>query len=162
MKLNAYNIRFPLEIYFDGSCRLCASEIANLAARDTQGKLRMVDCSAPGFDTTGFPATQVELMNLIHARDASGQWLKGVDVFAAAYAAADLPWVSGLLAHKRTKPLAARAYPWVVRNRYLLSKLGLHHVMNLLAVRAQRRAQQALAHTQGCKDGACESASETK
>ncbi|MGL4576761.1 MAG: thiol-disulfide oxidoreductase DCC family protein [Burkholderiaceae bacterium] len=156
MKPTPHSVHYPLDIYFDGSCKLCAGEIANLAARDPAGKLRMIDCSAPGFDTSNMPATQAELMNLIHARDAHGQWLKGVDVFAAAYAAADLAWVSKLLMHRHAKPLAVRAYPWVVRNRYLLSALGLHHVMNLFALRAQRRAQAALARTQGCKDGVCE------
>jgi predicted DCC family thiol-disulfide oxidoreductase YuxK len=149
-------VHYPLTVYFDGSCKLCASEIGNLAARDTAGKLVMVDCSPPDFDLTGIPATHVELMNLIHAQDARGNWIRGVDVFVAAYAAARLPWVSAVLAHPRIKPYAQSAYPWVVRNRYYLSLLGLHKIMNFFSQRARRRAQHALARTQACKTQGCE------
>jgi predicted DCC family thiol-disulfide oxidoreductase YuxK len=153
-------IHYPLTIYFDGSCHLCRSEIENLAARDTAGQLIMVDCSPPGFDLTGIPATRDELMRLIHARDAHGAWINGVDVFVAAYRAAQLPWVARVLEHPRIKPHAQAAYPWVVRNRYRISSLGLHKVLNLLTRRAQARrqqlAQQSLARTQACHDHTCD------
>jgi predicted DCC family thiol-disulfide oxidoreductase YuxK len=150
------NIEYPLTIYFDGSCKLCRSEIENLAARDTAGRLIMVDCSPAGFDLAGIPATHAELMNLIHAQDARGTWIKGVDVFVAAYAAARLPWISAMLAHPRIKPHAQAAYPWVVRNRHRISALGLHQVLNFFSQRARKRAEQALARSQACTAQACD------
>jgi predicted DCC family thiol-disulfide oxidoreductase YuxK len=152
-------IHYPLTIYFDGSCRLCRSEIENLAARDLTGQLKMVDCSPPDFDLTGIPATHSELMHLIHACDARGTWITGIDVFVAAYRAARLTWVARILAHPRIKPYAHAAYPWVVRNRYRISSLGLHKVLNFFTHRAQARAQhhaqQALARTQACNGHTC-------
>jgi predicted DCC family thiol-disulfide oxidoreductase YuxK len=150
-------IAFPLTIYFDGSCRLCRSEIENIAARDLLHRLQLVDCSALAFDASSFPFSQTELMNNIAAQDATGAWLRGIDVFIAAYEAADLSWVSNVLAASGVKPLAERGYPWLVRNRYRISALGLHHILNFFTHRAQkRRAQAALLRTQSCRDGACD------
>ncbi|MBL8512855.1 MAG: DUF393 domain-containing protein [Betaproteobacteria bacterium] len=141
----------PLTIYFDGSCRLCASEIANLAARVGPGPLVLIDCSPPDFDARALPATREQMMNLIHARDAKGNWLTGVEVFIAAYRAAELGWVARLLAHARLRPLADRVYPWVVRNRRRLSALGLHHFLNLFTHRALRaNAERAFANARAC------------
>jgi predicted DCC family thiol-disulfide oxidoreductase YuxK len=149
-------IEYPLTIYFDGSCRLCRSEIDNIMARDAGRRLIAVDCSPADFDTHGMPATRDEMMNVIHARDAHGVWIAGVDVFVAAYSAARLGWVSGLLNHPLVKPRAAAAYPWVVRNRYRISALGLHKVLNAFTHRAlRRRARDALAASQACENDAC-------
>lgn len=122
-------VTYPITIYFDGSCKLCSSEINNLVARDKHRAILLVDCSPEDFDDRGLPANRETMMNMIHARDAAGEWLRGVDVFIAAYQAANMNFVSRMLAHRWVKPLAARGYPWVVRNRYLLSRLGLHRVM---------------------------------
>ncbi len=149
-------IRYPLTIYFDGSCRLCRSEIENIAARALDGRLVMIDCSPPGFDTSGMPATREFMMNMIHARDAAGVWITGVDVFIAAYQAAEVKTVSRLLAHPWIKPRAAAMYPWVVRNRYRISALGMHKILNAFTQGALRkRARLALAQSQACKDDAC-------
>ncbi len=123
---------YPITIYFDGSCKLCSSEINNLVARDKHSAILLVDCSPVDFDDRGLPANRETMMNVIHARDAAGEWLRGVDVFIAAYQAADMNFVSRMLAHRWVKPLAALGYPWVVRNRYWLSRLGLHHLMGWL------------------------------
>jgi predicted DCC family thiol-disulfide oxidoreductase YuxK len=146
----------PLTIYYDGSCRMCTSEIENLAARSAPGDLVMIDCSPADFDTSHLPADHETMMNLIHAVDAKGQWFKGVDVFIAAYETAQMGWVANILAHPLMRPQADRAYPWVVRNRYRIAKLGLHRVLNLFTHRALlRRAHEAAAHSAGCKNDAC-------
>lgn len=125
-------VTYPITIYFDGSCKLCSSEINNLVARDKHHSILLVDCSPEDFDDRGLPANRETMMNMIHARDAAGEWLRGIDVFIAAYRAADMNFVSRMLAHRWVKPLAERGYPWVVRNRHLLSRLGLHRVMGWL------------------------------
>jgi hypothetical protein len=60
-----------------------------LARRDGARRLALTDCSPAGFaaDAPGAP-TRAEMMHRIHARDADGRWLRGVDVFVAAYDAA--------------------------------------------------------------------------
>lgn len=154
------NVTYPLTVYYDHSCALCRSEIENIAARDVRGDLVMIDCSHALFDASGMRFTQEEMMNCISARDDSGVWHRGVDVFIAMYDAVEMSWVSRMLAHPRVKPLAARGYPWIVRNRHFLSTLGLHHVMNRFAVRAKRRraeldAEAAFAKSRACAAGSC-------
>jgi predicted DCC family thiol-disulfide oxidoreductase YuxK len=149
-------VTLPLTIYFDGSCRLCASEIANLAERAVLGQLVLIDCSPPDFDAHGLPASREQMMNVIHARDASGQWIKGVDVFIAAYRAADLGWVARFLAHAGLRPHADRAYPWLVRNRHRISALGLHRLLNFFTHRASRaNAERAYANSRACHLNQC-------
>lgn len=146
--------QLPLTVYYDHSCQLCRSEIENLSARATQGSLKMVDCSGPDFDASALPFDQATLMNCIHAVDASGQWLKATDVFVVCYRAAQLPTIARVFAY--AKPLMERVYPWVVRQRYILSALGVHKVFNALTHRQlARQARTAWANSQACKDGAC-------
>ena len=145
----------PITVYYDHSCRLCRSEIENLSARDNNGSLHMVDCSGPLFDASDLPFDQATLMNCIHARDAKGHWLKSTDVFVVCYRAAQLQTIAR--AFEFAKPLAQRVYPWIVRNRYILSGLGIHKLFNALTHRhLQRQAQTAWANSQSCKDGACD------
>ncbi len=146
-------IVYPLTIYFDGTCRLCRSEFENIIARDVHGKLRLVDCSKAGFDTGNLPVNQAALMNLIHGQDASGNWVRGVDVFIAAYQAADLDWVSRILRHPWIRPYAERYYPWLVRNRYRVAALGLHRILNFFTHRGlHKRAGLALANSRRCRE----------
>lgn len=158
------NITWPLTVYFDGSCRLCQSEIDNIAARDKYDLLRLVDCSAAGFDDRTLPYKREAMMQAIHARDAAGVWVAGVDVFVVLYAAAQLGFVARLLDHRWVKPRMAALYPWIARHRHILSALGAHHVMNFLAARARKKRQRlvheatlASAHSAVCSRGACES-----
>ena len=37
-------ITFPLTVFYDASCPLCASEMHALAARDREARLVLVDC----------------------------------------------------------------------------------------------------------------------
>jgi hypothetical protein len=86
-----------------------------------------------------------------------------VDVFVAAYAAARLDWVSRFLDRPWVKPVAARLYPWVVRNRYRMSALGLHRIFNFFTHRADKvnraHAERALSVISECSLGteACNS-----
>lgn len=133
----------PLTIYFDASCALCNSEMQNIKVHDFEGVLTLVDCSAPDFDDGPFLTegiTREVMMNCLHARDAHGTWLKGVDAFEAIYRIAGMATIARLWGHPLTRPLAERAYPWVVRHRHFLSALGLHHVFALWSKHAARRA----------------------
>ncbi|MFN7276077.1 MAG: thiol-disulfide oxidoreductase DCC family protein [bacterium] len=133
----------PLIVYYDASCELCASEIRMLAEGDRHGHLRLVDCSAPCFDDRAFKedgVTREQMMAAIHARDVNGQWYRGVDVFALAYAAAGLPGIARFWASARLRPLFERAYPWVARHRAKLSRLGLPRLFSLVrSTRARSR-----------------------
>jgi hypothetical protein len=75
-------------------------------------------------------------------------------VFVVCYRAAQMQGIAKALAIG--KPVMERVYPWIVRNRYVLSKLGIHKLFNALTYKTtQRKAARAMAASQACKDGLC-------
>lgn len=124
-------ITYPLTIYYDASCPMCATEMHTLKETDFNNKLILVDCSAANFnEPASCPATREAMMERIHAQDACGKWLKGVDVFAVAYEVTGFTKLSKIWGSKTLKPLLSRAYPWVADNRHWLSKTPLPIVLN--------------------------------
>jgi predicted DCC family thiol-disulfide oxidoreductase YuxK len=123
-------LAYPLTVYYDASCPLCKSEMDALKARDVEDLLHLVDCS------TGLVAfadvTPAAMMARIHARDAAGRWLCGLDVFAAVYRAAGFSALSRLYASRALRPLLDRGYAWVADHRQLLSRLGLSQLLRLM------------------------------
>ena len=135
-------VQFPLTIYYDAACPLCAKEMHALKTGDSDGRLILVDCSHPDFDDGPFSycgITRESMLNLIHARDAAGRWLKGVEVFETAYGAAGFAELSRLWGHRLLRPWWDRLYPWVARNRYTLSRLGLPLLFRLLVRNSDRK-----------------------
>jgi predicted DCC family thiol-disulfide oxidoreductase YuxK len=119
-------LRYPLTVFYDASCPLCASEMQALRKRAHHGRLEFVDCSALEFDDSvlaGTVITREDLMQRIHARDAHGRWLMGIDVLEAAYAAAGVKSMAAVLSSSGLRPLLTRGYSWIARNRRLLSRL---------------------------------------
>lgn len=124
-------ITYPLTIYYDASCPMCASEMHTLKETDFDNKLILVDCSADNFnEPASCPTTKEAMMERIHAQDAAGQWIKGVDVFAAAYSASGFKNLSKFWGSKTLNPILSRAYPWVADNRHWLSKTPLPFLLN--------------------------------
>ncbi len=139
-----------LTVYFDGSCELCTAEINALQACDRAGLMRLVDCSPAGFrdaDADAAGISRAEMMEVIHARDARGLWLRGIDVFEAMYRIAGFETMARLWSHPWLHPLLSRGYPWVVRNRTWLSRTGLVPLFGWIA---RRRAARAVANA--CSD----------
>lgn len=121
-------VRYPLTIFYDASCPMCAGEMHALKKRDSDGRLALVDCSAPEFDENellGDGIRRRDLMGLIHARDARGRWFVGVDAFEVVYRAAGLEAVARVWGSPRWRPLLSRIYPWIARYRQPLSRLGV-------------------------------------
>jgi predicted DCC family thiol-disulfide oxidoreductase YuxK len=145
-------VRYPLTIFYDASCPLCAREMHALKARDRAGRLELVDCSASNFDESilsGLTIWRGDLMRVVHARDAGGRWLRGVDVFAAAYRIAGLEGPARLWSSEWLRPTWERLYPWVARNRQRLSRLGAH----ILVARLLGTSSQAACAGEAKKDG---------
>ena len=119
---------YPITVFYDRSCPLCANEMHALKDLDDAERLELVDCSAPAFDDAlliGDGLTRADLMGRIHARDVRGRWFVGLDAFEAVYRAAGLERAAQVWGSPRWRPLLDRLYPWIARHRQLLSRLGL-------------------------------------
>ena len=143
-----------LTVFFDGSCRLCRSEMEALKAVDEQGWLELVDCSPQDFDDTASRAagaTREAMMQSIHVRDVLGDWHHGVDALSLIYGTLGFSATARLWTHPRLRWLTEPFYAWVARHRYTLSGMRLHRLtpvlMRVLAWRAT--------HQPHCHDGAC-------
>jgi len=127
---------FPLAVFYDASCPLCRAEMEAIKARDTGNALQLVDCSAPDFDAVECAAegiTPAMMMARIHARDAAGRWLRGVEVFAVVYRAAGLYRMARIYESALLRPLLDRIYPWIADHRCLLSRFGLARLFRVPA-----------------------------
>ena len=122
-------VEYPLTVFYDASCPMCASEMHALRDLDACGRIVLVDCSRPDFRGDGLKEhgiTREALMRLIHARDANGRWLIGIDCFEAVYRAAGLERAARVWGSPRLRRALDRIYPWIARNRQLLSRLGIN------------------------------------
>ena len=131
-------LRYPLTVFYDASCRLCASEMHALKARDCAGRLELVDCSAASFDDTGLRAmgvTREKLMSRIHAHDAYGRWLVGPECFEAVYRAVGAEGIARIWGSRGLRRVLERLYPWIADHRQALSRLGLHVLVRLVLSR---------------------------
>ena len=127
------NITYPLTIYYDASCPLCAAEMHTIKETDFENKLILVDCSNQHFNEPAFcPSTKAAMMKRIHAVDGAGLWLTGVDVFEVAYKAGGFNKLGQFWGNKTLRPLLTRAYPLIADNRHWLSKTPLPYLFNKL------------------------------
>jgi predicted DCC family thiol-disulfide oxidoreductase YuxK len=149
------NTIYPLTIYYDASCRLCNSEMQNIKLHDANNQLILIDCSAPEFDDTEFKPlgiTRNLMMNRLHAVDAKANWLIGVEAFEVIYSTVGMASIAKLWGGRFTKPLTKKMYPWVVKHRYTLSKIGLPELFGLWSKQAARKAEK---RSRLCNEGRC-------
>ena len=82
---------FDVEVFYDGDCPLCMSEIGMLRRRDRAKRILFTDIAAAGFDPGSIGVDHDVLMKRIHARLPSGELIEGVEVFRRLYAAVGFP-----------------------------------------------------------------------
>jgi predicted DCC family thiol-disulfide oxidoreductase YuxK len=94
--------QWPLTLYFDGQCPLCAREINLLRRRASEARLLLIDISDDDFNAEGLEFSPVQMQSSLHACFADGRWVKGLDATLWAWRAAGMGvWV---------KPLTWRAF----------------------------------------------------
>jgi predicted DCC family thiol-disulfide oxidoreductase YuxK len=148
-------ITYPLTIYFDASCRLCNSEMQNIKLHDADNQLVLIDCSAPEFDDKPFHKEGINrnlMMNRLHMQDANGKWFVGVDAFEVIYRTVGMASIAYIWGGAFTKPLALKLYPWVVKHRYTLSKIGLPELFGFWSKHAARKADKC---SRFCNENQC-------
>lgn len=78
---------FPLQIFYDGNCRVCSAEMDSYRARNPQNRLRFIDISSPDFCAEDFGRTRQQFMAQLHVRDADGVFTTGLDAFVSIWQA---------------------------------------------------------------------------
>lgn len=112
---------YPLTVFFDGTCPICAHEIALMKRMDRQRQLKFNDFSAVDYDAASIDVFPAELGRIIHARWADGRVISGVDVFRAMWEAVGLGMLARLSRLSLIEPMVVRAYAWFARNRLRLT-----------------------------------------
>ena len=112
---------YPLTVFYDGACPICAREMAVMKRLDRKQRLNLCDFSAPGYDAEPTGLHPERLGAVIHAQWSDGTIITGVEVFRAIWQAVGL----GILARLSRLPfidvLMVRAYAWFARNRLWLT-----------------------------------------
>lgn len=100
--------RFPLRVFYDGSCIVCATEIEHYLKKDHDDKLVAVDISSPDFDPAPYRISLADFMHQLHAIDQDGLIFKGVDSFWAIWQAFPSSTIHGLMGRITQLPLVNR------------------------------------------------------
>jgi predicted DCC family thiol-disulfide oxidoreductase YuxK len=117
---------YPLQVFFDGSCSVCAAKMELIRRKDHAGRLHFVDISLPGFDPSPYGITLAAFMHEMHAIDRKNQVYRGVEAFRVIWQAFPASTWYGLLGTLATLPgvniLARSAYWCFARFRIFLPK----------------------------------------
>lgn len=113
---------FPLTVFYDASCPVCALEMDALRRRDGCGRLNLVDMSAAGFDAGAHGFDARDLDAVIHAVRPDGTVLRGMEVLREAYAGAGLGPLLGATRWPLLKPVFDAAYAGFARHRHAISR----------------------------------------
>lgn len=75
--------RFPIQVFFDGSCSVCVTEIEHYLQREPTGKIIAVDIAAADFDPAPCNISRDAFMRELHVIDSDGNVYRGVEAFMA-------------------------------------------------------------------------------
>lgn len=109
-------------LLYDGLCPVCAREVAFLRRRDRRGALAAVDIAAPGFAPERYGVTLAECVGTLHAIDAQGRALRGMDAIRAMYEAVGLGRLVRWTGRRPFRSGADLAYAAFARIRPKLSR----------------------------------------
>lgn len=112
---------YPLTVFFDGDCPICAREIALLKRLDGRHRVHFVDFADPAYDPRKTGLSRDELGRVIHARWADGSILVGIDVFREVWSAVGFGFVARLSRLPIINRLLVWGYDWFARNRLWLT-----------------------------------------
>jgi len=79
--------RFPIQVFFDGACSVCAAEIEHYLQREQTGKIIAVDISATDFDPAPYNISRDAFMRELHIIDSDGNVYRGVEAFMSIWQA---------------------------------------------------------------------------
>jgi predicted DCC family thiol-disulfide oxidoreductase YuxK len=88
---------FPIQIFYDGSCSVCATEIEYYLSQDHGGRIIGVNIAAQDFNPEPFCIPLDRFMYELHAIDQTGEVFRGIEAFWAIWQAFPSSTVYGLL-----------------------------------------------------------------
>lgn len=112
---------YPLTVFFDGACPICAREIAVMKRLDRRGRLFFCDFSRPDYHAATTGLSPETLSVVIHGRWANGIVITGIEVFRGMWEAVGLGGLVWLSRLSLVEPLLQRGYAWFARNRLWLT-----------------------------------------
>jgi predicted DCC family thiol-disulfide oxidoreductase YuxK len=117
---------FPIRIFYDGACVVCAGEVEQYRRRDRASRLQLVDISAADFNPLPFGIPLQAFQYELHVIDRAGTVYRGIDAFRAIWQAFPDVRLFRLLAWLVTLPvittLARLGYRCFARLRPYLPK----------------------------------------
>lgn len=141
-----------LNLYYDGACPICVSEMRKLAKRDRAGDLRFINVADPGFAAHPEAARLPQMLLRIHVQRADASWLIGPRGLSLAYQTVGRWVMAWLCSFRLLGPLAEVVYFSVASNRYWLSK----HLGSWLTRETEPRlAARVPASPRICANGRC-------
>ena len=112
---------YPLTVFYDGACPICAREIALMRWMDRHGRLAFCDFSSAAYDAASTGLAVADLSAVIHARWADGRVITAVEVFRGMWEAVGLRSLARLSRLSFVEPLIVKAYRWFATNRLRLT-----------------------------------------
>ncbi|ATB67148.1 DUF393 domain-containing protein [Pseudomonas mosselii] len=109
--------QWPLTLYFDGACPLCAREVAFLRRRSTAAKLILIDIDCDDFDPIALGLSIEQMRSCLHARFANDHWVTGLDATLCSWRAAGVGMWAAPLAWRPLRPLLSVLYRFFCRLR---------------------------------------------
>jgi predicted DCC family thiol-disulfide oxidoreductase YuxK len=128
---------FPLTVFYDASCPVCALEMDTLRRRDTCQRLHLIDMSAPAFDAAIYALERHDLDAAIHAVRPDGSIVRGMAALRLAYRAGGLGWLLQATRWPLLRDVADAAYRLFARHRHAISRV-LAPVIRAARVRPAR------------------------
>jgi len=117
---------FPITVFYDGSCSVCAAEIEHYRRQDQAGRLVLVDVGSPDFRPESYNIDRQAFMYELHVIDRNGRVYKGIEAFWAIWQAFPAATLYGMLGTLVTlpliNPLARLCYKGFARIRRYLPK----------------------------------------
>lgn len=108
-------------LLYDGACAFCSREAAWFERR-ANGKLELIDISAPYFDAHQWGLNPQEVQAELHARTHNGKWIKGWQSTVLCLEAIGYGKTALFLRFKPFKPVLNVSYQLFARHRVFLSQ----------------------------------------
>lgn len=113
----------PIEIYYDGRCRLCCAQRDRVRRRDPEGRsVRFVDIHDPDVDATELGRTPEQLRARMHARLADGRIVEGMEAVRATARALGRGWLLSPTGWPGLRWVFDRLYDVLARRRHLFGR----------------------------------------